>query len=324
MTTTAMRRRQVARRVYNFRAGVVAGIETWTRRARAGLTIGAKTARLAAVPASIVCVAEAITSLPAAEVGDLFKRSVAFTAPDGRPIDLHLIPAVVTWPLQAAYAVGRPAALHSGPQGSLLIWLGSGAALIVLSNTLLWNGQNTTNRATRAAVMIWAGSLALNMFDIFRVAVLPASWDTSELLTSLPNGVALRWAEIAASTSLLSFYSVMHANRVAPHIVGPFAKLMNPVRRGLTWRVAVMAAALPWVLRHLPPVFALLTDNRTVSALVAHVMVAIFLGLVAWRVLLAGIAKHLGSLISLGWQIVKMQPPIRKENSPPASPNRGN
>lgn len=323
MTTAAMRRRQVARRVQDIRAAVAGSLAAAGAKARSALSVTTRMVHLAAMPGSVICIVEAIVSLPPAETTKLIGRSLAFTAPDGKPVSVAQIPAVITWPLQAAYAAGRQVVLHPEQQTHCMAWLGAGASLIVLANSVQWARQTITNRATKVALSIWITSLAFNMFDVVRVAALPGSWDTSDALTGWPNGAVLRWAEIVSSVALLSFYSVMHANRVAPHVIGPFAKLMNPVRRGLTWRVAFTAAVLPAAARNSVPVLVRLTNNPTGGALIAHVLEGSLIGLFLWKLLFAGIAQHLGSLLTFGWQIVRMQPPVRRGNPPPSPPNRG-
>jgi len=242
------------------------------------------------------------------------------------------IPSVVSWPLEYFWMIAKPwfdswTAFGSGHRGlhtsiASLGFLAAGAGLVVFANFLIWSRQGASNRDARVAVWVWFVSLGLNFFDLFRVASLLETWDGTVLLGVVTFGEALRAAEVIASVYLLCCWRVLHNNRVQPHLFGPFAKIMNTVRRGLTYRGAVAVVVWPFAVSLAQPMLGraghLTGDADVVTVIVEGALLVLLL----WTLFFGGILKHLLSVVSLGEQIIGMQPLIGQTSEPPSSPER--
>ncbi len=210
--------------------------------------------------------------------------------------------------------------MHASPASPAL--LVAGVALVVFTNYLIWARQGAGNRDARIAVCVWFISLGLNFFDLVRVAVLPETWDARILIEGVTFGEVLRAAETFASVYLLCCWLVLHNNRVQPHLFGPFARIMNPVRRGLTVRGAVAVTVLPLVIFLAQPLLtraAHVSGNADAATIILE---GANLLLLVWSLFLHGMWRHLRSVAALGEKIIAMQPLIGQTGEPPPSPER--
>lgn len=242
------------------------------------------------------------------------------------------VPSVVSWPFEYLWMIAKPwfdswiafGSGHSGLHTSIasLGFLAAGAGLVVFANFLIWSRQGASNRDARVAVWVWLVSLLLNFFDLLHVAVLPETWDGTVLLGVVTFGGALRAAEVIASVYLLCCWRVLRNNRVQPHFFGPFAKIMNTVRRGLTYRGAVAVVVWPFAVSLAQPMLSRAGHLSGDADIATVIIEGGLLLLLLWTLFLGGIWRHLLAVAALVEQIIGMQPLIGQTSEPPSSPER--
>jgi hypothetical protein len=298
----------------------------WFARAKQFGLLMQRAAGWIAVLAALVCFYESLSFVNTHGVGDLADRYMRFP-PYALPA-----PSVVAWPLEYLWMLAKPwvtAWMTSGarhgsehyPTGALVLFA-LGVGLVLAANVVMWARQDYSNGDARIAVWVWLISLSLNLFDLLRMVALPETWDRINLINGISCGEALRAAEMIASVYLLSSWMVLNNNRVRPDLFGPFAKIMNKVRRGLTWRGAIAAMLFPFIIALAMPILqraAHPSDNTDVLTVIVEA--ALFL-LVLWMLFLGGMWRLVRATASLGAQIIKTLPPIGRTNEPPPSPDR--
>ena len=267
----------------------------------------------AALPAAALwSFANAVMALPAAAQAELFRPYFHIALP-GSGVPTDLVPMVIVWPLvfvsdviRAALA-GRAATL--APAGFTLATV----ILTAAANLVTYLAQDERNRAARAGVALWMLSLALNLGDVIATAVYPGFWLAAGGGASL--GAWVRVGEIGSSVGLLTVLAAIRYNRVRPDVFFAIADMMGPVRRGLTWRVAVAVVLLPKIAAHIAANFAAYivhgrtTDDFTTGGVIVAALV------LAAVVVVRFVWAKLGPVFGLIQQFLLMRPRIRSMSS---------
>jgi hypothetical protein len=128
-----------------------------------------------------------------------------------------------------------------------MIYAGVGAALLVLANLVHLKRQTFDNTAGKAAVILWYAAMILVAFDFLRCFLLPMAWDTASVIGGIPNGAALRAAEIVVTVYLWSLYLVTARSRVNIGVTRIWAYVSMKVRRDTTVLMALFLAGQPFV-----------------------------------------------------------------------------
>jgi hypothetical protein len=279
----------------------------------------------AAALTTVFCYAVALPDFGSSTIGILTGRYASISSGAIR------IPSAATWPLEYACVLARPGleglrlhvpvwTLFQGMSRSLLFVL-AGIALTVFANIHAWRTQDYSNRDAKTGLCIWIAASALSLFDLVRCAMLPEAWDSSALVAGLTNGEVLRAAEAAASSMLLCYVAVLAYNRVRPDLFGPFARVMNRLRRGLTWRGAAFVMLLPLFRSAVYAVLAPLGSSATTSALIVAGLEAVLLAASIRWLLTFGLGNEIRTMRSILANIIRARPLLGPSFSPP-SPGR--
>jgi hypothetical protein len=270
-----------------------------------------------AVPAALGCFYAALVQASPSGLHDVAVREFVFPGTNWP----GYIPAVAGWPVLYVWVVAR--ALYLGaPHARIALELaGAGAALVALSTVLNWAFQTYRNRSGVWAVRLWALSLALSAFDLFRVAALPPTWDGATLLGFTYGGV-LRALEVTVAVYLMSLSLVVHHNRVRPDLFGAWAKIATKVRQGLILQGAFFVTLLPPVRATVESLIKATTEipaGANKAGVVALWVVIVFS---LWCTFFYGMAKLIGEVAGLIGQIIKLEPPLSEPFDPFGSKSR--
>jgi hypothetical protein len=291
--------------------GLTTALEHVSLKLGAGLRAACRITNLAAVPAALACFYAALYKVAP---DGLARVSARYLEVPGVRLPVQVANAA-TWVIQYGEVIARPEHGLASQQPAAFEFIAAGSALLVLANWLTWQRQSPSNHAVRAALLMWVASLGLSFFDLYRSAAMPAAWDTTEYIGGLPNGMALRCAEIVLSAYLLSFTMVLRVSRVAPHIVRPWGQVAPKARRRLIIGGAILLAAYPW----LGPIahgIARHYETRDLPSLAGSFILDSIACLALWRLFFSGIASGIGLLATFGWQIIATLPPLTRRRHP--------
>ncbi len=296
------------------RTAFVAAGKRALRLAQAGgaAIISGRAIQWAGVPAALGCFYAALVHASPVGAHDLAARYLAL---QGTKLP-EFIPAVVGWPLVYVWTIGK-AAHDDGTRAIIPLALTVvGLLLVTLSYWLNWALQTYKNSPAIWAVRLWAVSLALSAFDLYRVVALPPAWDSAEIIAGLTRGDVLRALEITAAVYLVSLGMVVSNNRVRPDLFGPWSKIATTVRRGLIYRATIGAIVLPLVIEFIQPMIARIGHPKDNVDLTAALIEGAVVLLILWGMFLGGMWLHVQTVMALIGQFIKMQSPIAETINP--------
>jgi hypothetical protein len=291
--------------------GLTTALEHVSLKLGAGLRAACLITNLAAVPAALACFYAALYKVAP---DGLARVSARYLELPGVRLPVQVANAA-TWVIEYGIAIARPEHGLASQRPAALGLVAAGIALLTFANWATWQRQTPNNYAVRAALCMWAASVGLSFFDLYRSAALPITWDTAPFLYDVSNGTALRCAEIVLSAYLVSLTMVLRVSRVAPHIVRPWGQVSSKARRQLIIGGTILLASNPWLV---PFIHRLVQSTETTdpTRLAAALLIDFLLILVIWKAFLSTFAAGIAALIKFGWQIVATLPPLRTRADP--------